>query len=600
MGASPSHGATGISNSEYESREPLDRISPRSERLSLVIIPVLLTLVVWLIGLNDIHQATDPDWEDTAPYLQIGLFISQHGGATNFLQLCLSGTYTANNQHPLYPLLLSPFASRDLAFFEHAKLISLAMGWLAVLACFFVGYRLFGLAAGTGGATLLALNELFYQGASHVSCETALILFILLFLYGSIRAMEQTRSGAWAAFAGGCAGLAFMTKGTGLLLVPVYVATHLLQFGFRRAFNLRLAVFAVMFLLTASPLLVRNSLVYGNVTYGGINSHVLWLDSWADLYDPHFSVIRTLPEQTWHITDPPTWQSYLSSHSWRQIVDRVVTGMIGEGRLIRQSMDTLLPVPQMAFSIAVLLLSGLGLVFSRDRTRKVLVSLFLGAFILPFVWYFQVVPAIRFVMPLIPVICLYAAEGFLRLAAFFQTKWLAGTHPSSLKQAIVHVNGAGLLLIVVALGISGVRTPERHFSFGQDFEDMSRWAESNTQSNDLILMSTANPYWRYAWHVGFKGQIKIWHANSLFFPEADVSFLKTALQDRGAARNSYAIIHEGDLRLQPILTRHFDSVSPYGLIEKQAVDGWQLIYTDSSHPAKFLIYRVHPHEQRDA
>ncbi|GFP24025.1 hypothetical protein HKBW3S09_01491, partial [Candidatus Hakubella thermalkaliphila] len=54
---------------------------------------------------------------DTTAYLRESLYFKENGGLPNALSLLLSGRYRQANQHPLYLLLLSLVASRDISFY---------------------------------------------------------------------------------------------------------------------------------------------------------------------------------------------------------------------------------------------------------------------------------------------------------------------------------------------------------------------------------------------------------------------------------------------------------------------------------------------------
>src|SRR5688572_12374096 len=173
------------------------------------------------LGLRHIDSSRDPSFEDTGSYLEGALNIKENGGASNFIQLCVNGVFKIAEQHPAYLLALSTFASRDITFFRNAQFFTLAVGLAVILVTFLVGVRLFEERAAALATLLLSLNAALLVRASNVTVETMLILFMLLAWYFIIRGFDDRRY--WAA-AGLASGLAYMTKGTGLFLVPVFVA----------------------------------------------------------------------------------------------------------------------------------------------------------------------------------------------------------------------------------------------------------------------------------------------------------------------------------------------------------------------------------------
>src|SRR5262249_1933531 len=152
----------------------------------------------------------------------------------NFLPLCLQGQYKIVVQHPLYPLVLSTFASRDLSFFPRAKILSLGTGLLVVIITFLITKDLFGMIIASLASVLLIFNLMFLTASSHVACETLLILFMLLSWYFMVKGVENHRY--WVG-AGLTAGLAYLTKGTGLFAVPIFIVSNVLIFRLTAARN---------------------------------------------------------------------------------------------------------------------------------------------------------------------------------------------------------------------------------------------------------------------------------------------------------------------------------------------------------------------------
>ncbi|MFO0775245.1 MAG: glycosyltransferase family 39 protein [Nitrospiraceae bacterium] len=565
------------------------------ERWALLAAAVLLSATTLLLGWDGLRTAADPDWEDTAPYLELGLFLHEQGGPIAFPALCLTGAYRANNQHPLYPLLISPFAARNVAYFDSAKMVSLVMGLVAVLTCLYVGYSMFGVAAGIVAATLLALSRSFIQVSSHVACESTLIVWFLWWFYSAVRAYEHEGRAGWALAAGAFAGAAFLTKGTGLLLLPAYLGAHLWQSGWRGVVHRRPAFFVAMFVLIAAPLLVRNWVLYGSPTYGGINASVFWLDRWEDIFAPSRGLIRSWPEVVWHLQNPPTWRSYLATHSVADIVGRVERGVVGVLGLSQQATASSVPLGDQIWTYAVLGFGGLGLWRDRNRTRQVLVVLHAAALLGPLLWYYQVVPAVRFLVPLLSLLCLYAACGIRECIRWASRRTVRESDGLRIDRMLRNCLTGVLAALVASLLVrTATSTAPSPMTFTRDVEAVRVWMQTQVHPHDAVVTFNKNPYWNYSWYVGMQGEIVGWGKGHEQAPDGGEDVLRRLVVAVPKASRRWLLVHERDLPSLPVLQR-FLSVDPQrGLIdiERARPAGWEIAFADPEVPARFVIYRL--------
>ena len=171
-----------------------------------------------------------------------------------------------------------------------------------------------GRAALVGPApTFLALIAI-APGLSNKSAEfTAepLLLMLVVLTFYFVRGFEQPRF--WA-LAGASAGFAYLTKGSGLLLLLAYALI-----GFRSAPKLiltpRFWLFPLVFVLVASPLLAYNWQVFGSPIFNYNTAHVIWLD-------------YTEEQMIMFDKGLPTMSSYLATHSLADILHRFLRGLV--------------------------------------------------------------------------------------------------------------------------------------------------------------------------------------------------------------------------------------------------------------------------------
>lgn len=549
---------------------------------------VLIAASFVLIGLDKVNESSGEPWfEDTQAFLHLGLFIKEHGGASSFLHVLLSGEYQAAVQKPLYPLLLSTFASNELVFLPRAQVLSLAMGLLVVVALFYICRDLCGDDVAYLGAGGLVLNVTFLRVSSHVQCETTLMLFMLLSLFCM---MKGTRDDRYWIGAGIFGGLAYLTKGTGLILVPVFAVATLWIFGPRVVQKPRFWGFFLLFALICSPLITRNMMLYGEPAYESANSHALWLDHWDDIYLPKYQLVRQYPEVIWEGRALPTMQSYLASHSFSDIVMRASTGVWRESRLLLASLEPFVYIKGVGALVCLYCCMGLA---SEIRNPRVLYPVFFMAGIfVPFAWMNQSVPASRFIAVLVPLVYLYAAIGFTCALGFLDRTVFQQYLGVTTRRWLPALAGAFFVFISgYAVATQEVHWPRTPAALSPDFEEVSAWIGGTLHSQDLVLMSAGNPYIGYSWHVGLRGRIAVWTPEMPVFAEGGIPLFNWIVANTRAGPDRYVMIHKDDIPRLRFLSNYFTDDGFDGMRELRSPDGWKLVYA-SRRPTTFLIYRM--------
>lgn len=558
-------------------------------KLSVWIQVALLVIVCAAIGMDKVNEAYEQGFEDTRAYLQMGMFLQDNGGVPGFLPLSLSGRYTSNNQHPFYPLLLSMIASREPMYFVSSKLVSLAGGLLLVVALFLVARSLYGDAIAILAGTFLILNTTFLRMASHVACETFLMLFVVLSMYASFKCAEQARYWTWL---GVLAGLAYLTKGTGLLLIPSIMLLACLQYGWAVGKSRHFWMFAGMFLIVVSPLLMRNMIVYGSPFYSGPNGVGLWMDTWWDSYNPTMGTIVQYPEVVWQFVNPPSMSTYLQSHSINDVIARLTSGLRGEFRLLVASLNTILPGPPLG--AIMLILSAIGLATETKKERAAFVVVLFAAFFLPFSWFYQVAPATRYLAPLIPVLCLYSAGGVLWILAKLTTTLRGPLADKDLLGWVPKVVVGVLAIIgIYAMTTQDVGIP-RASTFGKDEETFSMWVTQKVKHQDLLLLHVSNPYATHSWFVGLNGKIVHWKTDREIkgFDKNSLSYLDELLKNPLAKGRRYVVVYKDDLQQSKGLANRFRYDDVIGLTTTRPIEGWSFAYADPDLPRQYLIYET--------
>lgn len=535
-----------------------------------------------LTGWRAVLAHTDPTEMDTVAYLDAALQIRQTGGILNHLPNLIRGVYTEATQHPLYLLVLSPFAETHVRFFVTAKLISYGIGFLFLAVFYGAVRRLFGDAAAGGAGWLWVVSAGFLTLVTTVACEGLLGVFFAAFWFALAMGRENRR---WWFAAGACAAGAFLTKSLGILTLPVFVASA----AWWERKNLKgLLVsrpfwgFFGIFVLLASPLFIRNVVVYGSPLYSD-SSGVLWADRWED-----FSFERVAEGRF-------TLQRYLSTHTPAQIFQIFWDGLTRRNAMMIA--DGLKPLPfwrpidpdmlrgfyhrtaawQEIWAAALVLLAGFGWWKNRRHAAAVptlVLWMIFGVFV---GWYSKVfpnTPPTRLLYPVLIFVPVYAAlglKGLVRAAG-----WGKGAA------------AALLALTVGGLALHGgwMRSDVRKsYEFPLLFQIQMAWTEAHAKPGDRVLVSdlfTNNLFY-------FRGQTRADYAG---WPKLD-SMAEVAEWTR-KEKIRYLFVDLATALYNPQVFKDYYRVERPGILRPlTAMPGtFRLIPRDPRLPPVFDIYAV--------
>ena len=239
-------------------------------------------------------------------------------------------------------------------------------------------------AALASGAVLVG-NAAFVEHSILVACESWWTAF-------AVAAVDlATREGAlrpWTRWggAGACIGLAFLTKGTGVLLLAAIAAWVLL--GERRRAWRPLGWLCAGFAAGAWPLLVRNQLRFGDPLWNLNSRRAMWLDSWKQFYDPA-------------AMQQASAAHYLASHSPGDILARFAVGAVKQSvHLLEACAPLAAPASVGLLLLALLAVGGLRMA---DRKLRTLLLILTGLWLASFAWYAPIASDRRFLAVLVPI-----------------------------------------------------------------------------------------------------------------------------------------------------------------------------------------------------
>jgi len=460
------------------------------KRVGIVLLALLVLARFLIFGWNALLANVNSNSGDQGAYLELGLAIREGKALTD------------GNRNPLLPLLIAPFARREWSYFTLAKLTSSFCSGLAVLATFLLGWRLHDEWTALLAMTMLTINEEFLAHTSQVLCESLLVLIFFTAWYASVQALKRVSSAKTGFVAGALAGLAYLTKGTGWILVTCFLATALLICRRRLLQKHGFWTFLGGYLLATSPLLVYNLVQYRNPFYNFNTTHAMWLDSWDDRYAAR--------------RDLPTLFTYLRTHSLGQILTRQSRGMV---TILPAMAQAFLPGPRgwlaswlqdgavwLAMAIELLLLLSLRhsitiTTYLTKRLPRLLITVsILFLFYLLSAWYAPVADEPRFFLPLAPILCLSVAKGLTSLAR--RTCRLFSLSSSRCGWA------TGMLVGVLVAGwaITGSLQAWQWFNpfthdrlANQDTDQVVRWLNDRADNGLAILWGPSHtlPKWKF-------------------------------------------------------------------------------------------------------
>jgi len=541
-----------------------DRGPRRLEALLLILVTVLfLSLSSTYFARNE--RATS----DEVAYLARAIEIKEHGGLSGFVRDIFTGQYLEANRHPLYILVLSLFARRDLFFFPLAKMISLLLGLGVVFVTYFVMKRHFGVIAGALAAIFISLDQAFYEASGKVACETLLVLFAILTWHFCTKPKPN-----WA-LAGVFSGLAYLTKASGLFLFLAILISLIVVQKWRVFKEEALWWVLAAFLLVAFPLLWRNSLVFKNPLYNK-NQTAMWLDDWQDSYRPEYR------------TNPPHLISYFQGHSTNEAVARMHRGLATETFvLLRASGAVKIGLWGMVLSLMVILFAGLRIMGDDNKFRRSFTLTAVVILFLPLAWFAHIAPADRYILPIVPILFAYGAAG---LSAPFGLILPRSPRAAERRAKRLAVQ-VGLMIFLFALVIILIPSiyaayrarPFTASTLPPEYKALRKWMEENIGSGQRYLKGPDVDF-QFEWHSHIRGE-------HLFFPLVEnFDELNIYILRWGA---DYCLITPQVIKeRKKALGEYFGWDEEKGIFERKGPPLWQKIYSDPTGRTEFIVYTV--------
>ncbi len=360
----------------------------------------------------------DPSDDDQIAFLNTATTVHDAGGIPQLLRDLYGGRFREANRHPLYIGLLSIHPT--LAF---GRGLSAFLGLCTLgLLTWMTARRQSLLTAGLL-CILLATNMAFCRFSTRVVCDVLMILWGGVIYYVAARD-DSCSATRLSVLIGGLLGLAYLTKGTGLLLlvgVVIWKCTRHAISRLRYANGEReldrpthqitrsLVLIVATWLIVASPLLIRNARLYGSPLYN-VNTWLLFVDEFEQPVE--------LSER---LTVGNAAQVYWQTHTITEIVQREATGLAWEiFILVRMLGPAPLDDGRAVFGM-MLCVCAIIAVIAAPRPEHLLLALWGLLLVAMFAWYVPIAAGGRFLFPLMAPLLMCTSTGIVRLASLSNT-----------------------------------------------------------------------------------------------------------------------------------------------------------------------------------
>ncbi|MEM7344680.1 MAG: glycosyltransferase family 39 protein [Chloroflexota bacterium] len=451
--------------------------------------------------------------------------LSSDGDESAYLSLGLDfkekGVMSDGTRPPLYSALLYPVAEREWSYFTSAKLITLGIGVVTLIAVYWAGVAMFSWQTALLAVFLLAANKEFHVRSTTVYADVLLAFVMAGAWYFLIKSVQGWR---YCVLAGIFVGLSFLTKGSAPVLLAAWGLMALLHFRLKIFYHFELLLVPLAFIITSLPLLIYNANTFGNPTYNFATEHIFWMDRLEQINTEN-------PE------DLPTASTYFATHTIDDMTTRIDKGLRRLNPVISRSV-----IPSRQFEpswvgplLGILAVGALIylLIFQREAVKQYLIKhqnalwftlILYSLFYTFFTWYVAGSSAeTRFVVPLLGPFYLILADIIVSLGRGVG-QWINARDKGFGVQFLPRVYRLTLITIMAGAAWWLINTSradvwalsinpyESDIQANQQPERIVQWishdSKAQTSSDDETLVifgpSKSLPLWKFPPHVTLK------------------------------------------------------------------------------------------------
>lgn len=540
-----------------------------------------------LVGLYSLGQHPYLGETDTSFFIEYVMKIKEQGGPLDFVASLFMGKFTPGNQHPLYPFIISLFYSKSIAYFLQIKLLNFFLGLAFLYLFYFLVKKEAGSLVASIAACLLIANDTFMHQTTMVSCETLLVIFTTLSFYLIIRGLDDNR--VWIP-AGLCVGLAHLTKGSGMF-IPFGFLLFLLfdvKFRFWKLFkNKYLWLFALMFMVGALPLLVRNTIVYKFPFY-------------------NYNVTYFAMDQDWGKAEKKAEFSDVFKKKPTELAGRFIKGTAREFRILLHSLYSfsLHYVPKLqndtspwyakamgAVAAGLMFLSAAaGFITSQcGRRKKALILFLVIGFYLPLSWYSITAPNRRYILPVTILFIFFAAlfcAQVLRRAVSEQ-RWVFKKFSDSARSLFPGIALASMLLLFVAIypAARAIPHPMKTYAYEDGYLELADYLMKNLKPGEKYLKKGEH---NYSWVILYP-ELDAKRDGMKYFKDIN-AFTGYMQEHKNIAY--YLLDQEGFRMTKNIFDKSYINLDPqHGFVLVKNIPGFTAVMQDTMLPSDYILFK---------
>jgi 4-amino-4-deoxy-L-arabinose transferase-like glycosyltransferase len=545
--------------------------------LGRLAVPALLALALASFAAGTLRASAGHLYPvyDEVDYLQLTRRAVREGGLVANVRCYLEGRCREDNRPPIYQFLLTTGVDDAPASFARAKLYNLGVAALLMALVYLVVRRMFSARVAAGAVVVLCLMPVLSDLGQRILHDVlyTLVTFAAVYAIGS---WQERGAAAWLG-AGALVGVAFLTKGSGhLLLVPLVAAS----FYRHRAALLRRPILyaaAVGFLAVSFFLLWRNLRLWHD-PFHNVNAGEVWMDRWRDTF-----VMRRLPE---HARLGLGW--YLRGHS---IIDLVVKLGKGFGETVgvyvyAAGVGPASPVSRVVTGAALVVLGALGLrrrfrEGHRDEVVAVTFTLAIFCAALSLASSGAPEPQVRYMFPYVVLIIPHAVYEAMEGIAPRVRAWVERRRPGLPARAAPFAFGllAGVFAVRLALAApSAWRDPRGLYAIDPRWNETSVWLSQRLRPGERFALPYMSKY--STWDVPRPDLDPRW---PFWFGVSAADLLRYMAEDG----TRYVLVDRADGGYRDYADKLSAAADAHGPL---AFLGWPRCFADADRPSRFLIY----------
>lgn len=390
-----------------------------------------------LIDTNSVVVSDELDYVTSAQNIASGL---------GFSTFTLEGYIPETYRMPLLPFLLSPVSYSLL----HMKTMMVFLSSALVLVTYILVRKLLNSEIAFLTAVIVSFNSYILDYSIRMMTESLFSLLLMLSLFFYIKIWKNNNLKYYAMF-GFFSGLFSLTRYNGVLTFVLMMV--LVLYSKKKSDMKKILISIIFFFIVMSPLLFRNFVLFGNPMFISGQGVALWIGNNPQSMEggPEWVIIPEINEFNGYSVDEIN--SFYSSMAFDYIMSDIPSFFYRSAiRFFENWYATVWMISPMFFVFFVF-----GLASSMYAVKKY--SVFYLVLLFNYLIFSFVLVSLRYLIPFIPIVSLFAAFGFRKIFARYKRAGI-----------LVFLS---LILVVVAFSVLELRNQPKYLEFQEAGEYIS-------------------------------------------------------------------------------------------------------------------------------